>query len=257
VASNVLNVRFTACHNIARCAKIPGEQGSGGARRMKHRRGDYALTVTATTAVTAPAANDRGESLRERKKAATRLALHEAALRLAIERGYADVTVEAIADAADVSRRTFSNYFANKEDALLYGDRRRSAELVENLSRRPAAESPWEALRASALELYRSEPWPDPDWLAQMRLLRQHPALVTEQAGFLTRLEQELADQLARRTGGPEPLTALIMSACFLAAIRSAINYWIAHPTRRPLSDLVRDALDRVADITRTPTAAP
>jgi AcrR family transcriptional regulator len=205
---------------------------------------NYSVTVTATTAVIHP------DSLRERKKAATRMALHEAALHLAVERGYADLTVEAIADAADVSRRTFSNYFANKEDAVLYGDRRRSAELVENLSRRPASESPWEALRASALQLYRSEPRPDPDWLAQLRLLRQHPALLTQQAGFLTRLEQDLADQLTRRADGPDPLTALIMSSCFLAAIRSAINYWLAHPSRLPLADIVRDALDRVTHIT-------
>ena len=38
---------------------------------------------------------------------------------MAIERGLTEVTVEAIVDAAEVSRRTFSNYFANKEDALL------------------------------------------------------------------------------------------------------------------------------------------
>lgn len=208
--------------------------------------------VTSTTV----ADSERSESLRERKKAATRLALHEAALRLAVERGYSELTVEAIADAADVSRRTFSNYFANKEEAVLYGDRRRSAELVDNLRRRPASESPWQALRNSAMELYRSEPTPDPDWLAQLRLLRQHPALVTQQAGFLARLEQELADQLSARRGGPDSLTALVMSATFLAAIRSAINHWLAHKTRRSLSEQVREALDRVPDLTRTPTEA-
>jgi AcrR family transcriptional regulator len=56
--------------------------------------------------------------LRERKKTATRQALHEAAVRLAVERGVDNVTIEAIADAASVSRRTFSNYFAGKEQAL-------------------------------------------------------------------------------------------------------------------------------------------
>lgn len=198
---------------------------------------------------------ERAESLRERKKAATRLALHEAALHLAVERGYAEVTIEAIADAADVSRRTFSNYFANKEDALLYGDRRRSAVLVENLRRRPASETPWEALCNSAMELYRTEPWPDPDWLAQLRLLRRHPALVTQQAGFLARLEQELADALTERRDGPDPLTALVMTSCFLAAIRSAINFWLARQTGRPVSDVILDALDRVAEITGTPNA--
>jgi AcrR family transcriptional regulator len=188
-----------------------------------------------------------GESLRERKKAATRMALHQAALRLAVERGYTDVTIEAIADAAEVSRRTFSNYFANKEDALLYGDRTRSAALVENLRRRPDGESPWQALSNSAMDLYDGEQRLEPGWVAQLRLLRQHPALVAQQVGFLAGLEQDLAGVLVARPGGADPLTARVMAAAFLAALRSAVNFWLEDQARCPLPDLVRAALDRLA----------
>ncbi|MFD0539486.1 TetR/AcrR family transcriptional regulator [Actinomadura luteofluorescens] len=87
--------------------------------------------------------------LRERKKEATRRALHEAAVRLAVEHGLDEVTVEAIADAAGVSRRTFSNYFAGKEDALLYGDEQRMNAVLETFASRPSGESSWSALRAS------------------------------------------------------------------------------------------------------------
>ncbi len=59
-------------------------------------------------------------TLRTRKKAATRQPLHEAALRPAVERGLDGVTVEDVADEVGVSRRTFSNYCANKEDAILH-----------------------------------------------------------------------------------------------------------------------------------------
>ncbi|WP_083266626.1 TetR/AcrR family transcriptional regulator [Arthrobacter sp. U41] len=57
--------------------------------------------------------------LRERKKAETWLALHEAAASLALQHGVDQTTVEAIASSAGVSPRTFFNYFAVKEDAIL------------------------------------------------------------------------------------------------------------------------------------------
>ena len=62
-------------------------------------------------------------SRRERKKQATRQALHEAAFTLAEERGLTGTTVEAIAERADVAPRTFFNYFTCKEDAVLDRDR--------------------------------------------------------------------------------------------------------------------------------------
>src|SRR5579875_1319527 len=60
--------------------------------------------------------------LRERKKQATRLALHEAALRLTLERGLDRLTVEDISAAAGVSARTFFNYFPGKEQAIIGDD---------------------------------------------------------------------------------------------------------------------------------------
>lgn len=58
-------------------------------------------------------------SLRARKKAETWSAVHEAAAALVLERGVDGTTVEAVAEAAGVSQRTFFNYFPSKEDAVL------------------------------------------------------------------------------------------------------------------------------------------
>ena len=78
--------------------------------------------------------------LRERKKLATRAALGQAAWKLIIERGYAHARVEDIAAAAGVSARTFSNYFSNKEEALLSVGEDRGARMVSALRSRPDGE---------------------------------------------------------------------------------------------------------------------
>lgn len=62
------------------------------------------------------------KSLRERKKLSTRIAIRRAAFELFAARGYADTTVEQIADAADISPRTFYRYYRVKEAVLLSDD---------------------------------------------------------------------------------------------------------------------------------------
>ena len=87
--------------------------------------------------------------LRERKKLATRTALHEAALRLVAERGLDAVSIDDIADRANVSPRTFFNYFSGKEDAVLGLDPGASPRQVAAFLARPRDETPVQALRAA------------------------------------------------------------------------------------------------------------
>ena len=183
--------------------------------------------------------------LRERKKAATRQALHDAAVRLAIKHGADRVTVEAIADEAGVSRRTFSNYFGGKEEALMYGDFQRMHTLIGIMRSRPADESPWAALTAAAEEYYVELGDLDPQWIAQSRLMRSQPTLRAAQVQTFTALERELAAEVALRSADADPLgvRAKLTAAMFLAAMRVALRVWLEQPAGTDLVQLVRSTL--------------
>jgi AcrR family transcriptional regulator len=195
---------------------------------------------------------EASEGLRERKKAATRLALHRAVTELAAAKGLDAVTVDAIADHANVSRRTFSNYFASKEEALLYGDQLRFEELLRTVRERPAGETPWQALTRSARVLLADLGTVDPVWLAQMRLVYKHPSLAAYQVAAQSTVERELANEIearAARTGGAaDALHARVLAAVFFATLRAAVRVWIEHPDDRTVSDTVTAAFAAAAE---------
>lgn len=183
--------------------------------------------------------------LRERKKAATRQALHRAAVRLAIEHGAERVTVEAIADDAGVSRRTFSNYFGSKEEALLYGDLQRIRCLIAMVRERPADEPAWTALTAAAERFVGELGDLDPQWVARSRLIRAHPSLVAAQVQTFAALERELSAEVARRSKDQDPASVRVRmtSATFLLALRISLHVWQEGPPGRGLWDVVRESL--------------
>ncbi|MFF5201440.1 TetR/AcrR family transcriptional regulator [Micromonospora parva] len=187
---------------------------------------------------------DETTGLRERKKAATRLALHEAALRLAADEGIDAVTVEAIADAANVSRRTFSNYFSSKEQALFHGDTMRLHRLLELIREQPVDEAPWTVLSRAAERLTEEVfGGSEPSWLTQRRELRAHPGLAPHQVAAYAAIERELSAELARRlTGDDVALRSRLLAATFLTILRVAVQHWIEHPGE-PMTETVRTAL--------------
>lgn len=168
--------------------------------------------------------------LRERKKEATRQALHHAAVRLALEHGVEGVTVEAISEAAMVSRRTFSNYFTGKEQALLYHDRTHVAHLVNLVRARPPEEPPGVALVNAAAQL--GAMFSDPAEHARYRDLRTHPALAREFNAVYSAAEQDLAAALEERLPAPTDrhLRAQVLATAFLATLRVVLHRFTVDP---------------------------
>jgi AcrR family transcriptional regulator len=92
---------------------------------------------------------DPRQSLRERKKQATRRMLVEAAVELCVKQGYETTTVEQIAAAAEISTRTFSRYFATKDAVFVAVLDDLADEIARELTSQPRDLGPMEALRAA------------------------------------------------------------------------------------------------------------
>ncbi|MFI0349470.1 TetR/AcrR family transcriptional regulator [Actinomadura sp. 9N407] len=88
------------------------------------------------------------EGLRERKKRRTRRHIAETATGLFVERGFAEVTIAEVAEAAEVSVNTVYNYFASKEDLVLPPDQASAERLAAIVRERPDDESPARAVLA-------------------------------------------------------------------------------------------------------------
>jgi AcrR family transcriptional regulator len=185
--------------------------------------------------------------LRERKKAETRQAVHEAALRLTVAHGFDAVTVEAIADAANISRRTFSNYFAGKEDAVLYGEEQRIHSLVERVRAQPPERTAWPALRDAVGQLYREMTTPEPEWALRTRLAKKHPSLLARQLANHAAFERELAQAIAERGPDANGVSPRVLAAAFLATLRIATHTWFEEEQTRSLHEVVDETLDQMS----------
>ena len=187
--------------------------------------------------------------LRERKKNATRLALHEAALRLVAERGLDRVSVDDIAGRAEVSPRTFFNYFATKDDAVVGLDPAAPAERAAAFAARPAGETAVQAMRAVALE-QATRMAEDPQlWPLRLQVVETHPALVAKLAAAFGESDRLLATAIAERTGTRVDYDVLpmLLAGVAGAAMRTALHGWFASDFTASLPGLVDEAWSAVA----------
>jgi AcrR family transcriptional regulator len=196
-------------------------------------------------------------SLRERKKLATRRGIRRVALDLIAERGFSHVTIEDIAAAADVSPRTFFNYFPSKEAVLFGADPGRAEEVRARLVHDLPGHSALEVLRlvltdrARQLAAELAELGGDPGrWAAQMKAAQADPQLRAAQASHMAQVESSFASALAERLGTDpdrDPYPMLLASTA-TAVLRATMSFWAAGGGNVPLEQLVDAAFQALAD---------
>ncbi|WP_043618976.1 TetR family transcriptional regulator [Nonomuraea candida] len=180
--------------------------------------------------------------LRERTRRAVQAELAAVALELFTERGFDEVTVDDIARAAGVSKRSFFRYFPAKEDAVFGGVQVMGDDIAEQLAARPAGEPPWESLHAVLREWVARI---DAESRAALRLIESTPTL---RARFHDRREQargHIAAALAARTG-LDPFTIDLLTAAAGAAVECAAREWLRAGPDAGHMALVDTAFDRL-----------
>ncbi|ANZ18914.1 TetR family transcriptional regulator [Streptomyces noursei] len=172
--------------------------------------------------------------LRERKKQRTRDALIRAALELFTEQGYEATTIDEIAEAVDVSQRTFFRYFSNKQEVTFAVQDMVEARFLEELRARPADEPPLPALRGAVLTAWDeignaiASVIPVDLYMRTFQMIESTPALVAAHLRRFTELEEQIAQLIARREGldvdvDPRPR---VLVAAFGGVMRVAGKVW-------------------------------
>jgi AcrR family transcriptional regulator len=193
--------------------------------------------------------------LRERKRRETRAALSLAALRLCVQRGWENVIVDDIAAAANVSPRTFRNYFSTKAEAVAAGHLERMLRVADELRARPASEPLWTAITNSVAAQFEppaqeSEALLDANrWLERIRFILTEPSIHGEVLKASAAAQVELAEVIAERVGARrvKDLYPQVAAAVVTAVVGTVVDRWLRDGPSGSIVPLLRKAFELVA----------
>ena len=188
-------------------------------------------------------------SLRERKKQKTREALREAAVRLFAERGYTRTSIEDIASAADVSRRTFFRYFGSKEGVIFADADAQGIAMIEALLAQPRDLAPLVAFRNGVVGLAAAVQPEHESILAMQRVLVETLELRTRAAELARDWRAELAAAFAERAGRSDPDDSDgILAGVAIAVLVTALEDWVKAGGSDDLASRFRRSFDVVCE---------
>lgn len=191
--------------------------------------------------------------LRERKKLESRRAIQRAALELTVAAGASGTTVEEIAARANVSTRTFFNYFPSKESALFNAYVGRVDDLVATVIAEVEADPTQNPIRVAGNVMLRSARATDPEiWQLQQQVLEGQPDILGIAAGNNLASNRAVTDALCKLLDVDDLTDRMHVArviAAMSAVIRTTVNFYLFH--NLPSSDIDADmgaALDGIVE---------
>jgi AcrR family transcriptional regulator len=184
---------------------------------------------------------------RERRRVRTMREIQTEALRLFGTAGYENTTIEQIAEAADISPRTFFRYFPTKEDVVLWDEY--DAVIEDLLARRPGGEPPGEFMRTITRDAVAWQYGHDPDrLLARHRILFSVPAVRARFLEFARDSVERLTTSLRHGGGESEDLKIRLTAIAILDAAGAALDAWQESDGKKNLLVLLDQTIDALIE---------
>ena len=183
------------------------------------------------------------EGLRQRKRRETLQRITDAGICLFIEKGYEATTLDEIAAAAGISRRTFFYYFKSKDEILLSLQSGLGDMIVDALRDTPPEKRPVEAIRDAIIKVCALIP--ADDMIAIDRLMRSSEAVQARKQASYVQQEKALFEALRERWPEPARETGLRLVAMLaIGAVRLSSEAFNRESGKRPIAELLNEAFD-------------
>ncbi|KJC47088.1 hypothetical protein UP09_10650 [Bradyrhizobium sp. LTSP885] len=192
-------------------------------------------------------ASERPQGLRERKRHETSERIIEKGLKLFVKNGYEGTTLDAIAEAAGISRRTFFYYFKSKEDVLLAAhDSGLKKALGPAMLDEAPDQAPLEAVQRCLIKL--ASRYETKESVVFDRLMQSTEALRARKEAVFVETEQILLDAMCELWPSPARRDGLrLVAMVAMGTLRLALDKWKQNNAAHPLAYYIRQGFTLLA----------
>jgi len=174
-----------------------------------------------------------GQGLRERKRLETHARIQAEGLRLFLDNGFEATTLDDVAQAADVSRRTLLNYFGSKEEIVFSAKAGFPRMVAEAVAARPADEPLLDMVENALVDLARQPRSEEAKAVAV--LIHGTPSLRAGDQAKYEQVERLLAEALAARKGlTSDDMACRVVAGTAVSIMKLSLDAWLAHPDAPP-----------------------